>query len=291
MNEHDWLGQQFEENRNHLRAVAYRMLGSESEAEDAVQEGWLRLNRVDTADVENLGGWLTTVVARVCLDMLRARKARREHPLDTDLSGPMQSHAEGTDPEHQALLAASIGPALLMVLDTLTPDERLAFVLHDMFDLSFNDIAPIVGRSPAAARQLASRARRRVRGATTPPDNDQTRQREVVDAFLAASRDGDFAGLLEVLDPDIEFRADPDAVRLGGLPVIRGARAFAEHFSGTARAARTVLVNGEIGATWAPGGKPRVVLLMTIEDDRIVSIDAVANPERLGEMKLEFLDI
>lgn len=290
MNERDWLAQQFEENRTHLRAVAFRMLGSEVEAEDAVQEGWLRLNRADAGDIENLGGWLTTVVARVCLDMLRSRKSRREQPLDTDGSGPAQHRADETDPERQALLAASIGPALLMVLDTLTPDERLAFVLHDMFDLPFNEVAPIVGRSPEAARQLASRARRRVRGATTPADDDQSRQREVVEAFLAASREGDFAGLLEVLDPDIEFRADPEAVRLGGLPVVRGARAFAEHFSGTAQAARPVFVNGSIGATWAPGGKPRVVLFITIVDGKITTIDAVADPVRLAELDLTFFD-
>ena len=208
MDEHEWLAEQFEANRTHLRAVAYRMLGSLSEADDAVQEAWLRLSRSDTSGVENLGGWLTTVVARVCLDMLRSRKSRREEPLGAHVPDPMVSREDGIDPEHEALLADSVGLALLVVLETLAPAERVAFVLHDMFDLPFDEIAPIVGRSPTAARQLASRARRRVQGAATVPDADLTRQREVVDAFLAASRGGDFDALLALLDPDVVLRAD-----------------------------------------------------------------------------------
>ena len=231
MDEHDWLAERFEANRTHLRAVAYRMLGSLSEADDAVQEAWLRLSRSDTSGVENLGGWLTTVVARVCLDMLRSRKSRREEPLGAHVPEPIVSREDGIDPEHEALLADSVGLALLVVLETLAPAERLAFVLHDMFAVPFDEIAPIVGRSPAAARQLASRARRRVQGAATAPDADLTRQREVVDAFLAASRGGDFDALLAVLDPDVVLRADRAAVQAGASREVRGAAAVAEHAS------------------------------------------------------------
>lgn len=209
--------------------------------------------------------------------------------MDRELTLRERETGGHADPEHEAMLADAVGPALLLVLDTLDPDERLAFVLHDMFDLPFDEIGTIVDRSPAAARQLASRARRRVRGADEPSDPNHERQRSVVEAFLAAARDGDFARLLQVLDPDIEFRADPESVRLGGLPVVRGAREFADHFSGTARAARPVLVNGAVGAVWAPGGKPRVVLQIDIVDGRIVSIDAIANPEQLGAMDVVFL--
>src|SRR6266536_1534889 len=207
MDEHEWLAEQFEAQRPHLRAVAYRMLGSLSEADDAVQESWLHLSRSGTSGVENLGGWLTTVVARVCLDMLRSRKSRQEDPLGPHVPDPIVGHADGSDPEHEAQLADSVGLALLVILETLAPAERVAFVLHDMFDLPFDEIAPIVARSPTAARQLASRARRRVRGAATP-DADLTRQREVIDAFLAAARGGDFDALLAVLDPDVVLRAD-----------------------------------------------------------------------------------
>ena len=228
MDEHEWLAERFEANRTHLRAVAYRMLGSLSEADDAVQEAWLRLSRSDTSGVENLGGWLTTVVARVCLDMLRSRKSRREEPLDAHVPEPIVSREDGIDPEHEALLADSVGLALLVVLETLAPAERLAFVLHDMFAVPFDEIAPIVGRSPTAARQLASRARRRVQGAATVPDADLTRQREVVDAFLAASRGGDFDALLAVLDPDVVLRADRAAVPAGASREVRGAAAVAE---------------------------------------------------------------
>src|SRR5437763_12388687 len=208
MDDHEWLAERFEEHRAHLRAVAYRMLGSLSEADDAVQESWLRLGRSDASGIENLGGWLTTVVARVCLDMLRSRESRREEPLDTQVPEPIVSREDGIDPEQEALLADSVGLALLVVLDTLTPAERLAFVLHDLFAVPFNEIAPIVGCSPTAARQLASRARRRVRGAATVKDADLTRSRAVVNAFLAASREGDFGALLAVLDPDVVLRAD-----------------------------------------------------------------------------------
>src|ERR671916_14390 len=224
MDTHDeWLAQRFEEHRAHLRAVAYRMLGSPSEAEDAVQEAWLRLSRSDTSGVENLGGWLTTIVGRVCLDMLRSRRSRREGPLGVHLPEPIVSRADGIDPEHEALLADSVGLALLVVLETLSPAERLAFVLHDMFAVPFDEIAPIVGRSSTATRQLASRARRRVQGETAIPDADLDTQREVVDAFLAAAREGDFEALLEVLDPDVVVRDDRGAVPIGASSVVRGA--------------------------------------------------------------------
>src|SRR5438045_2108707 len=227
MDEHEWLAEQFEGYRTHLRAVAYRMLGSPSEADDAVQEAWLRLSRSDTNGVENLAGWLTTVVARVSLDMLRSRKSRREEPLGDQIPEPTMSHAAAADPEHQALLADSVGLALLVVLETLAPAERVAFVLHDLFAVPFDEIAPIVGRSPAAARQLASRARRRVRGAAPVPEADLDRQQAVVDAFLAAAREGSFEALLAVLDPDVVLRADYGAVPAGGSKQVSGARAVA----------------------------------------------------------------
>jgi RNA polymerase sigma-70 factor (ECF subfamily) len=289
MDEHVWLAERFEENRTHLRAVAYRMLGSLSEADDAVQESWLRLSRSDTSGVENLGGFLTTVVARVCLDMLRSRRSRREEPLDLHLPEPVVSGADGTDPEHEALLADSVGPALLVVLDTLAPAERLAFVLHDMFAVPFDQIAPIVGRSPDAARQLASRARRRVHGATVP-DADLTRQRTVVDAFLAASRDGDFDALLALLDPDVVLRADHAAVQVGASKEVHGAAAVAATFAGRARAARPALVNGVAGAVWAPGGRPRIVFDFTMSDGKIVAIELLADPERLRRLDLAVRD-
>jgi RNA polymerase sigma-70 factor (ECF subfamily) len=238
MDEHDWLVERFEGHRTHLRAVAYRMLGSRSDADDAVQEAWLRLHRSDSSGVENLGGWLTTIVARVCLNMLQSRKSRREEPLGDHVPDPIASHEDGTDPEHEALQADAVGLALLVVLDTLTPAERLAFVLHDMFAVPFDEIAPIVERSPAAARQLASRARRRVQGATTP-DADVNRQREVVNAFLAASRGGDFDALLAVLDPDVVLRADGAAVAAGASSEVRGASAVANtHVSQSASRSR-----------------------------------------------------
>ncbi len=290
MDEHEWLAKQFEAERTHLRAVAYRMLGSLTEADDAVQESWLRLSRSDTSGVENLGGWLTTVVARVCLDMLRSRESRREEPLGVHVSEPIVSREDGIDPEQEALLADSVGLALLVVLDTLNPAERLAFVLHDIFAMPFDEIAPIVERSPTAARQLASRARRRVQGATTVKDADLTYQREVVDAFLAASRAGDFDALLAVLDPDVVLRADRAAVPAGASREVRGAVAVTRQFSGRARAAQPALVNGAVGAVWAPGGRPRVVFGFTITRGKIVEINVVADPERLRQLDLTVLD-
>ncbi len=288
MNEPEWLAEGFEANRNHLRSVAYRMLGSPTEAEDAVQEAWLRLNRSDTGDVENLGGWLTTVVARVCLDMLRSRSSRREEPVG-DVPEPIVSHKEVIDPEHEVVLADSVGLALLVVLDTLSPAERVAFVLHDMFAVPFEEIAPIVGRSPDAARQLASRARRRVRGVAPVPDADLTRRRQIVDAFLAASRDGNFDALVAVLDPDVVLRADGAAVQAGAEEEVRGAAAVAELFSGRARAAQPALVDGTAGLVWAPGGKPRVVFGFTIANGKITEIELVADPERIGRLDLAIL--
>jgi RNA polymerase sigma-70 factor (ECF subfamily) len=289
MGEQDWLAERFEENRTRLRAVAYRMLGSASEADDAVQESWLRLSRSDTDAVENLGGFLTTVVSRVCLDMLRTRRSRREEPLDGHAPDAV-SGANGADPEDEALVADSVGPALLVVLDALDPAERLAFVLHDMFAVPYDQIAPIVGRTPDAARQLASRARRRVRGASTVPRVDLARQRKVVGAFLAASRNGDFDALLALLDPRVVVRADGAAVLAGAAQEVRGAAAAAATFSGRARAARAALVNGVPGAVWAPGGRPRVVFDFTTTGGKIVGIELIADPQRIGELDLAVLD-
>jgi RNA polymerase sigma-70 factor, ECF subfamily len=290
MDEHEWLAEQFEGYRAHLRAVAYRMLGSQSEADDAVQESWLRLSRYDTSGVENLGGWLTTVVARVCLDMLRSRESRREESLDEYIPDPIVSSEDGIDPEHEALLADSVGLALLVVLDTLNPAERLAFVLHDLFAVPFDEIAPIVRRSPTATRQLASRARRRVQGAAPDSDVDLTPQREVVDAFLAASRGGDFNALLAVLDPDVVLRADHVAVQMGASEEVRGATEVAGQFSGRARATQPALVNGAIGLVWASGGLPRVVFDFTIMGGKIVAIDMLADPECLSKLELAVLN-
>ncbi|CAA9541033.1 MAG: Putative RNA polymerase sigma factor [uncultured Thermomicrobiales bacterium] len=289
MGEHDWLAEQFETNRAHLRAVAYRMLGSTGEADDAVQEAWLRLSRSDTSGVENLRGWLTTVVARLCLDMLRARTARREESFGPHDPEPVANHPDGSDPEHQALLADAVGPALLVVLDTLTPAERLAFVLHDMFAVPFDEIAPIVGRSPAAARQLASRARRRVRGASSAPDADRTRQQEVVDAFLAAARHGDFGALLAVLDPDVVLRADHAAVKMGASEEVHGARAVAGVLAGRSQGARPAILDGAAAAVWAPRGRPRVAFRFTIARGRILGIDLLADPEHLRRLDLTVL--
>src|ERR1700674_586676 len=286
MDDYEWLADRFEANRTHLRAVAFRMLGSSSEAEDAVQEAWIRLSRSGTTGVENLGGWMTTIVARICLDMLRARKSRREESLHTPLA---DSAGVGTDPEREALLADSIGLALLVVLKTLAPAERVAFVLHDMFDLPFDEIAPIVGRSPAAARQLASRARRRIQGADAAPDTDRARQRQVVEAFLAASRGGDFDALIALLDPAVVLRSDDAAVLVGSSKEVRGAMAVAETFSGRARVAQLALVDGSVGAVWAPGGKPRVVFAFTISSGKIVGIDLLADPEFLRRLDLTIL--
>jgi RNA polymerase sigma factor (sigma-70 family) len=289
MDEGDWLAERFQANRTHLRAVAYRMLGSLSEADDAIQEAWLRLSRADTSGVENLGGWLTTVVARVCLDMLRSRESRREEPLGVRLPEPIVSREDGLDPEQEALLADSVGLALLVVLDTLAPAERLAFVLHDLFAMPFHEIAPIVGRSPTAVRQLASRARRRVQGAAPVPDADLTRQREVVDAFLAAARGGDFDGLLAVLDPDVVVRSDLGAVPPGASREVRGAPAVAEQaltFARLSPFAQRALVNGAAGLVVARHGRPISVMGFTITGGKIVEIDILVDPERLRRLDL-----
>jgi RNA polymerase sigma factor (sigma-70 family) len=288
----DRLAEPFEENRTHLRGVAYRMLGSLSEADDAVQEAWLRLSRADTSSVENLKGWLTTVVARVCLDMLRSRRSRREDQLDANVPEPVATGQQGADPEHEALLADSVGLALLVVLDTLTPAERLAFVLHDMFAVPFEEIAPIVRRSPTAARQLASRARRRVQGAAADRDANLTGQREVVDAFLAALRGGDFEGLVAVLDPDVVVRADVAGARPGAPSEVRGAQEWARQaiaFSQGARFARPALVNGAVGIVVAPRGRLFRVLEFTIASGKIVQIDVVGDPARLRELEIAVL--
>ena len=296
MNDADWLADRFEDHRDHLRAVAYRMLGSLTEADDAVQESWLRLSRSDAGEIGNLGGWLTTVVARVCLDMLRSRKSRREEPWDVFVPDPVISREDGVDPEHQALLADSVGLALLVVLDTLTPAERLAFVLRDMFAMPFGEIAPIVGRTEAATRQLASRARRRVQGAPVAPDPDLGRQREVVNAFLAASRGGDFDALVSVLDPDVVLRADRGAVPGSGSHEVRGAANVASQaltFSRLGAGGGTVrpaLVNGAAGLVATRDGQPFSVLGFLVSGGRIVEIDILADPERLSRLDLAVLD-
>ena len=297
MDENEFLAKRFEEHRSHLRAVAYRMLGSLSEADDAVQEAWFRLSRSESSGIENLGGWLTTVVGRVCLDMLRSRTSRRVvplgEPLGTRVPEPLVGCVDGIDPEHEALLADSVGLALLVVLQTLTPAERLAFVLHDMFSVPFEEIAPVVGRSPTAARQLASRARRRVQGEAHVPDADLATQREVVDAFLAASRDGDFDTLLAVLDPDVVLRIDGGALRAGLSREVRGARAVAEQtltFSRLSPFVRPALVNGAAGVVVAPRGRPFSVMGFTIRGGKIVEIDILADPARLSRLAVSVFD-
>src|ERR687893_3041703 len=292
MDDHDWLAQRFEENRTHLRAVAYRMLGSIGEADDAVQEAWLRLSRSDAGGIENLEGWLTTVVGRVCLNVLRSRRSRREEFLDDPRVGtlvpdPIVGQEGRTDPEHEVLLGDSVGLALLVVLETLSPTERLAFVLHDVFGVPFREIGRIVGRSPAAVRQLASRARRRVRGAAAVPDPDLARQRQVVDAFLAASREGDFDALLAVLDDDVVLRADYGTA--GASRLIRGARAVAGgalSFSRFAPFARPALVNGAAGVVTVREGQPLSVMGFTVAQGKIAEIDVLADPERLRQLDL-----
>ena len=290
MDEREWLAERFEEQRTHLRAVAYRMLGSLSEAEDAVQEAWLRLSRTDASEVENLGGWLTMVVARVSLNMLRSRATRREEPLGVHVPDPIVDPADGTDPEHEALLANSVGLALLVVLETLNPAERLAFVLHDMFAVPFDEIAPIVERSPEATRQLASRARRRVQGERAIPDADMDRQREVVAAFLAASREGDFDALVAVLDPDVVVRADFG----GGVSrEVRGAEAVAGQAQAYSRLGLVIhraLINGVPGLVAMRDGRPFSVGGFTIRDGKIVEMDFLADPERLAQLDLTVLD-
>jgi RNA polymerase sigma factor (sigma-70 family) len=293
VSDHDLLAERFETHRDHLRAVALRMLGSSQEADDAVQEAWLRLSRADTDAVANLGGWLTTVVARVCLDMLRARSTKREVPSD----GAPDPVAV-TSPEEEVLLADSVGLALLIVLDTLAPDERLAFVLHDMFAVPFEEIAPIVDRSPAAARQLASRARRRVQGGETSP-TDRRRKQEVVEAFLAASRHGDFEALVALLHPDAALRADPAAVKAATAnrdrgapplaPEVRGAGAVAEALVGQARAAQLALIDGAPGAVWAPGGRPRAVFAFNVVGDSIAEIEIIIEPRAVSALDVELV--
>ena len=301
MDEHDLLAERFEGHRARLRAVAYRMLGSPSEADAAVQEAWLRLGRSGEGGIENLGGWLTTVVSRVCLDMLRSRASRRESSLDGipgEASGarvpdPIVGSPDGMDPEQEALLADSVGLALLVVLETLSPVERLAFVLHDMFAVPFDEIAPVVGRTPAAARQLASRARRRVRGRKTAPDADLGRQREVVDAFLAAARGGGFETLLAVLAPEVVLRADYGAA--GESKLVRGARAVAgqaltfSRLGGPALLARPALVNGAVGQVVFRDGRPFAVMGFTVATGKIVEIDILADPERLNRLDLQLV--
>ncbi|HEV8567817.1 MAG TPA: RNA polymerase sigma factor SigJ [Actinoplanes sp.] len=293
MDEGEWLTERFEEHRTRLRAVAYRMLGSVSEADDAVQEAWLRVSRADTKSVENLAGWLTTVVARVCLNVLRTRESRRETPLDVHVPDPIVSPEDGGDPEHEALLADSVGLALLVVLESLTPAERLAFVLHDMFAVPFEEIAPLIERSPAAARQLASRGRRRVQGRAPAPDADLTRQRSVVDAFFAASRNGDFDALVAVLDPDVVLRSDGGLARPRLTLELHGARSVAEQAVASTRLSpfvRPALINGAAGVVVAARGRPLFVMAFTVTGGKIVAIDVLADPERLQQLDLTGLD-
>lgn len=300
MTDTETLAERFETHRAHLRGVAYRMLGSPGEADDAVQEAWLRLSRAETSSIDNLGAWLTTVVARVCLDMLRSRKSRREESLFGGAQEAAAIRQEGTQPDSELWLADSIGLALLVVLETLAPAERIAFVLHDLFDLPFDEIAPIIERSTTATRQLASRAPRRVRGASAVSDADRAAQRQVVEAFLAAARDGDFDALLGALDPGAVLRADPAAVQVAAAragvgapllsPELRGGRAVAESLKGRARGARPALVDGLAGAVWAPGGTLRAVFVFTLASGRIATIDIIMDPARIDELDVVVLD-
>jgi RNA polymerase sigma-70 factor, ECF subfamily len=287
MDDQDWLAQRFEEHRSRLAAVAYRMLGSHTEADDAVQEAWLRLSRADSSAVHNLGGWLTTVVGRVCLDMLRSRLAHREEPLGEQVPEPATSRPDEADPAEEALMAESVGMALLVVLDTLTPAERLAFVLHDMFAVPFDEIGSILGRSQNASKQLASRARQRVQAADTTPEDDAIRQAKLVNAFLSASRRGDFAALLEVLDPDVVLRADPTAVQAGALPEVRGAPSVAKQFAQRAVATLPGRFVETPGIVWAvTSGTPRAAFRITTIHERIIQIDIVFDPQRLRQLDL-----
>jgi RNA polymerase sigma-70 factor (ECF subfamily) len=293
VDERDWLAERFEEQRPHLRAVAYRMLGSLSEADDAVQEAWLRLSRSDASAIENLSAWLTTVVGRVSLNMLRSRRTQREEPLGVHVPEPIVDRADGTDPQHEAVLADSVGLALLVVLETLSPAERLAFVLHDMFGVPFDEIAAVVDRSPEATRQLASRARRRVRGAAPDPDADLAAQREVVDAFLAAAREGDFDGLVAVLHPDVVLRADRGPVPAGVPGEVRGAEAVARQaimYSRLDLSVQPALVNGAAGTVTLRDGQLFAITGFTVRDRRIVEMDILADPERLARVDLTVLD-
>ena len=292
MDANDWMAEQFEASRSHLGAVAYRMLGSRSDADDAVQEAWFRLSRSDTSDVKNLRGWLTTVVSRVCLDMLRSRRARREEPLDPHVPDPIVDRADRADPEQQMILADSVGLALLVVLEMLDPAERLAFVLHDMFAVSFDEIATIVDRSPEAARQLASRARRRVQGTDTVPDTDIARQRVVVDAFFVAARSGDLQALVAVLDPDVVLRSDGGTRSPAATVVVRGAEAVAGRaimFSRPAAVLRPALVNGAAGVVVMMRERPFSIMGFTIASGRVMAIDVLADPDRLAQIDLSRL--
>lgn len=289
MAQDDWLADRFEEHRPHLRTVAYRMLGSANDAEDAVQEAWIRLSRSDSNAVENLGGWLTTVVARIALDMLRSRRSRPEEPVSEVPAEPAHNGTSDTQPEEAIMIADSLGPAMLVILETLSPAERIAFVLHDMFAVPFDEIGPIVGRSPAAARQLASRARHRVQGADPAGAVDRSRARRTVEAFLSASRDGDFGALLALLDPEVVLTADADAVRVGASQV-RGSQAVAATFAGRARAARLALINGQPGLVWAPGGKAQVVFGFTVEEDKITAIQLLANSATLDDLDIVLMN-
>jgi RNA polymerase sigma-70 factor (ECF subfamily) len=286
----EFLAGQFEANRGRLRAVAHRMLGSVSDADDAVQEAWIRLSRAPRDDVQNLSGWLTTVVARVCLDMLRSRKARKEHSLDEELPGKVARLEAGIDPEAEAVIADSVGLALLVVLEVLTPAERVAYVLHDMFDLPFDEVGPIVGRSEIAARKLASRARRRVQGAEVPEPVTLSRRREVVEAFMAASREGNFAGLIRLLDPDVVLISDDYSARRGSPKEVVGPDAVAKVFAGRAQGAQLAMVDGAPAMVWAPGGKPKGVFSFEIAGGRIDEIEVVSDPARLAGMKVELVD-
>jgi RNA polymerase sigma factor (sigma-70 family) len=286
----DGLVRQFEAHRSRLRSVAYRMLGSLSEADDAVQEAWLRLSRTDANSIENLGGWLTTVVGRLCLTRLRSRQSRREDPLDVHIPDPIVSREDAIDPEHETVLADSVGLALFLVLETLTPAERVAFVLHDTFAVPFEQIAAVLGRSPTATRQLASRARRRVQGADTAPDTDVTHQREVVDAFFAAARHGDFDALVAVLDPDVVARTDGGP---GASTILRGAAAVASNALAYAQRApflQPALINGIVGVVVAPAGRPVSIMAFVVRRGKIVAIDALADRERLRQVDLTALD-
>jgi RNA polymerase sigma-70 factor (ECF subfamily) len=290
MRQDSWLAARFEESRPHLRAVAYRLLGSREEADDAVQESWIRLSRSDPERAENLTGWLTTIVSRVCLDMLRSRKARPEDPARTQIPESLTDLSELAHPDQQALIADSIGSAMLVVLDTLSPPERVAFVLHDIFGVSFEEIAPVIGKTAAASRQLGSRARRRVRGTGHAPSPRTSRQRAVVDAFLAASREGHFEALLALLDPDVVLRGDAAAIAAGGPARVCGAHDVAQTFSGRAQGAKPALIDGEAGLVWAPGGQPKVVFALHIDGDVITRIDAIADPGHLARLELVILD-
>ena len=293
MSEQDWLAQLFEEHRRRLRAVAYRMLGSVSEADDAVQEAWLRLSASEPGEIENMSGWLTTVVARVSLNMLRSRAVRREEPLSPRLPDPIIDRADGVDPEHEALLADSVGLALLVVLETLTPPERLAFVLHDMFAVPFEQIAPLIDRSPQAARQLASRARRRVRAQPTTPDADVSAQREVVDAFLAAARDGDFDALVATLDPDVVLHSDGGTARPAASSQVRGALEVARRAAMWSRVdlvMHPALVNGAFGVVATLNGEVFSIASIIVRNGKIAEMDFIADPERLARLDLTMLD-